>query len=644
MRAALLAAALAGPALGLPWPHHPMNSPHHIGNAWGSYQYYGSGFPYLHNGQDIITASLAPCVAIKAGYVKRVWYGGSPLYNGVTVGDSAGAGFCNALMYYHLDNTTIRVQDGDTVRVGDTLGLVSNWPVASFHHNHFSWNRNSGVIWQGYGGFFRNPLLDLVPNNDSVVPNFLDAYPGQRFAICANNSPNYQSKDSVHGSVDLICRLEDRINHRLWKVAVYKIVFTIRDSLGATVVPPTRGFEFCDSLDAYTATQARVVYKQDATCPTRCDYDSLNRRFYYIFTNTDGDSTIEATDSLASWNTTAVADGRYRVFVTASDQYGNTVTDSMTVRVINNPPPRHDVGVSALVMPALVDRGLIVAPLCTVYNYGNSPESYTVRLRIGAAYDSTLGVTGHAPGAPVALGFPPWMAPAQPGPYPVSCSTRLAGDMTPANDARYCTTRVALHNVAALAILAPRDTVDSGAVVVPRAIVRNTGDRSEVFTVRFGIGTGYSDPQPVTLAAGATDTVDFTPWTALALGTHPTRCSTELAGDDDPTDDKVEDSVYVVPGSGIGGEPARFALGLDGVRPNPLAGTGRVRFALPAPGPVEVMLYDAGGRRAAVLFAGQRAAGRHELRFDVRGLAPGVYWLSLQAGGGTLTRKVTVRD
>ena len=130
MRILVTTALLCSFALGsVPWPHHPTNAAHPIGNAWGNFQKYGTS-PYLHNGQDIMTGSLVPCVVVKAGYVKKVWITGNPMYNGVTVADSAGAGTCEGYMYYHLDHTTSRVSDGDTVQVGDTLGLISNWTVA----------------------------------------------------------------------------------------------------------------------------------------------------------------------------------------------------------------------------------------------------------------------------------------------------------------------------------------------------------------------------------------------------------------------------------------------------------------------------------------------------------------------------------
>jgi hypothetical protein len=426
---------LVAVGLALPWPTLPQDSVHHIGNAWGCYQNYGSA--YCHNGQDIMVPALSPAVAIKPGYVKAVWLGGSPMYNGVTVADSAGAAFCSGYMFYHIDNSTIVVQEGDTIAVGDTLGLIATWSVAGFHHNHFSANHNSGVIWADYGAFYHNPLLDLDPDYDSIAPNFIDAYSGQRFAVCVNNTSTYQTKDSVFGTVDLICRLDERINHRLWKVSIYRMDYSVRDTFGNYVVPLTRSVEMSDSIDGYAQWQSRAVYKQDGTCPTRCNYDSLARQFFYIFTNTDGDSFIEASDSVAGWSTTLVADGDYWVKVIARDEYGNTAIDSMMVKVKNHPASRHDVGVVAISSPpAAVESGTVVTPACTVYNYGSASENYDVRMAIGPDYDTVVGVTGHAPGAKLAVVFPNWTVSYPLGFYAVTCSTKLAGDTFKLNDRR----------------------------------------------------------------------------------------------------------------------------------------------------------------------------------------------------------------
>lgn len=646
MRFLVTAVLLSSFALGsVPWPQLPTNSAHPIGNAWGNYQDYGSR-PYLHNGQDILTGSLVPCVVVKAGYVKRVWYGGSPMYNGVTVGDSAGASLCNAFMYYHLDNTTIRVSNGDTVQVGDTLGLISNWTVANFHHNHFSMNRDSGTVWTGYGVFYRNPLLEMRPQGDTNAPYFMDAVTGQRFAICLNNTSTYLSKDSVYGNVDLICRVVDHILHPTWMVIIYKMMYTIEDTLGNPVVPLTRSFEFCDSIQGYARTQADVVFKQDDTCNSKCDYDSLNRRYFYIFTNTDGDSLILPGDAAYAWNTTQVSDGFYWIKVIVSDEYGHTTRDSMRVKVVNNPGQHHDVGVTVITSPpAAVDSGATVAPACSVYNFGNSTESYAVRMRIGAVYDTTVGVLSHSPGTTVYVPFPSWSAHVTPGQYTVSCSTRLTGETYPANDSALSSVTVVrrVHDVGASAILAPTGRPDSGTVIVPQAVVANYGAFPEDFVVQLWIGSAYTDAVVETLAVGQTDTVSFRSWVAQPVGRLVVRCSTALPGDVGPINNLVVDTVVVQPLVGISEQGMPLTLQLVSVRPSPTSGPASVRFGVPVAAEVRLELFDVTGRRARELVSGQLAAGWHTARVDAMRLAAGVYWLKLSDGQKTEVRKLQIQ-
>ena len=58
-----------------------------------------------------------------------------------------------------------------------------------------------------------------------------------------------------------------------------------------------------------------------------------------------------------------------------------------------------DVGVTKIIEPTgMKELNTLVIPACSVYNFGNTTESYTVRMKIGIHYDSTVSVSGHAPG------------------------------------------------------------------------------------------------------------------------------------------------------------------------------------------------------------------------------------------------------
>lgn len=83
------------------------------------------------------------------------------------------------------------------------------------------------------------------------------------------------------------------------------------------------------------------------------------------------------------------------------------------------------------------------------------------------------------------------------------------------------------------------------------------------------------------------------------------------------------------------------------VVPNPLGGSGQVRYALPASGHVRLALYDISGRLVQLLAEEQQKAGSHALRWngtakDGSSLANGVYILRLDACGRSETRTMTV--
>ena len=189
----------------------------------------------------------------------------------------------------------------------------------------------------------------------------------------------------------------------------------------------------------------------------------------------------------------------------------------------------------------------MVVPRAVVRNFGNQPATFPVTMLIGASYNETvtesLGVGGSD-----TVRFPALTA--EPvGPANVTCYTALVGDQNRHND----TITVALEvvrpprpDVGATAILAPPDSVDSGTVVAPQAVVRNFGPLAARFPVVLSVGTTYADTVSDSLDVGQSDTVVFADWTALVLGTHPIVCFTDLVDDGDRANDTIVDSVRVV--------------------------------------------------------------------------------------------------
>ncbi|MEO0108512.1 MAG: hypothetical protein ABIK62_04990, partial [candidate division WOR-3 bacterium] len=206
-----------------------------------------------------------------------------------------------------------------------------------------------------------------------------------------------------------------------------------------------------------------------------------------------------------------------------------------------------DIGVLRIIVPAGdIDSGTSVVPACSVCNYGSTTASYCVRLRIGWGYEDTARVSGHASGVTVGVTFRSWTAGTR-GSYPVSCSTELAADQNPGNDRLLGNVAVQVHDVTCAAIFAPSGRLDSGAVVAPVCTVASVGTRTENYLVRLRIGASYTATVPVTAhEPGMRLAIAFPEWVAQPRGTWVVACSTELEGDQQPTNDRALGSVTVV--------------------------------------------------------------------------------------------------
>jgi hypothetical protein len=245
------------------------------------------------------------------------------------------------------------------------------------------------------------------------------------------------------------------------------------------------------------------------------------------------------------------------------------------------------------------------------------------------------------------VGFPDWIVSEVGGPYAVVCSTSLATDMDHANDELTDSVLVTqpVRDVAVLEILAPADTVDTAAIVVPAALVRNLGEVRETFAVRFLIGSFYSADTVMTVSAGATDTVRFPDWIAGEVGTHAVRCSTMLDGDQNAGNDYAQDTVTVL-GSGIDASavvPARFALA-GGVR-SPFGRVTVIRYAIPRRTHVALSIYSVSGALVKVLCSSSLVPARYSFAWDGRdwrgrNVAPGVYYCRMRAAEYLATRKL----
>jgi hypothetical protein len=81
---------------------------------------------------------------------------------------------------------------------------------------------------------------------------------------------------------------------------------------------------------------------------------------------------------------------------------------------------------------------------------------------------------------------------------------------------------------------------------------------------------------------------------------------------------------------------------LEPARPNPIGAQGTIDFTLASDGAVTIQVLDVDGRVRDEPASGTFTAGRHALPWSASSLTPGVYWISMRAGGRTAWRKVVV--
>jgi hypothetical protein len=77
--------------------------------------------------------------------------------------------------------------------------------------------------------------------------------------------------------------------------------------------------------------------------------------------------------------------------------------------------------------------------------------------------------------------------------------------------------------------------------------------------------------------------------------------------------------------------------------PNPAHDLTLIRYDLPGQMDAAVSVYDMQGRIIQTLISGQQAAGRQQVDWNVRNLAPGLYFISLRTEDQVITRKCVIR-
>jgi hypothetical protein len=78
------------------------------------------------------------------------------------------------------------------------------------------------------------------------------------------------------------------------------------------------------------------------------------------------------------------------------------------------------------------------------------------------------------------------------------------------------------------------------------------------------------------------------------------------------------------------GLPESFSLSQN--YPNPFNPETVIRFSIPETGYVKGVVYDILGREVTTLLNGEMNPGNHQVKFDAKGIASGVYIFRIEAG------------
>lgn len=129
----------------------------------------------------------------------------------------------------------------------------------------------------------------------------------------------------------------------------------------------------------------------------------------------------------------------------------------------------------------------------------------------------------------------------------------------------------------------------------------------------------------------------------------PLALASFVCNEGDPSPQLVNGLIQVRNTTGAGPARAEFALGPP--TPNPVRASARVTFSIPDAGPggarVSLAVFGLDGARVRTLVEGELSAGPHEAVWNARddadrAVAPGLYFLRLEAASRVATRKLGV--
>jgi hypothetical protein len=334
---------------------------------------------------------------------------------------------------------------------------------------------------------------------------------------------------------------------------------------------------------------------------------------------------------------------RFHFMSNASGQDEGWLIDDFSIEL---PQIQYDGGVVSITSPDTTSvTGVPVTVTAKVYNYGydtllsipmrysvnqGTPvqETWTTTLNPGDTGTYTFNTTFTAPGAD----------------YNLCVYTAIAGDSYTQNDKLCKNVQVVSPPLDAgvSLIVAPGDTAP---LYQPNTVVvriKNYGSTPmSSVTVKYQINS--LTPVVETWSGTALqqgDSVDYTFQTPYnsPMGTGYQLCAwTALTGDMNPTNDNT--CKTIIP-DGIVEELANGMKLWQNI-PNPASGKTQIRYEIPSGGSVHFELVNAMGEKVVSTIE-KKTAGVYTIDLDVRSLAAGIYFYSIEFDGQRLTRQMIV--
>ncbi len=202
-----------------------------------------------------------------------------------------------------------------------------------------------------------------------------------------------------------------------------------------------------------------------------------------------------------------------------------------------------DVGVTAIENPTgIIDSLSLIIPRARVRNYKPDSTTFIVILKIGSWTSSrSKKLNGSAEDT---VNFSAW-TPVR-GTYATRCSVYLLNDTNKLNDTLGGSVLVNVTDVGVAKLIAPTGTFDSLTTVTPACSVYNYGTTTQTYLVRMIISSFYNDTFRVISQAGnGKNYITFTPHVNWPRGSQAVTCSTELAIDANPANNKKTGTIII---------------------------------------------------------------------------------------------------